>query len=79
MRVRPSFKGNVSLMPMPSSRFQHEGDAARDVGVEGQRDQVEHVAIVIGRFAFGGDIQIQMRVALLLQRDVDPLLRSNQS
>ena len=57
---------------------EHERDRARDVGVERQRDQVEHVAVVLGRLALVRRVEIQMRVVLLLQRDVDPLLGGDQ-
>ena len=58
---------------------EHERHRARDVGIEGQRDQVEHVAIILGRLTLGRRVQIQVRVVLLLQRDVDPTLGGDQS
>ena len=57
---------------------EHERDRASDVRIERQRDQVEHVAVVLGRLAFGRRVEIQMRVVLLLQRDIDPALGCDQ-
>jgi hypothetical protein len=57
---------------------QHERDRARDIRIEHQRDQVEHVAVVFGRIPFVRRIKVQVRVILLLQRNVDPPLGSDQ-
>ncbi len=57
---------------------EHERDGASNVGIERQRDQVEHVAVVLGRLSFRRRVEIQMRVVLLLQRDIDPAFGSDQ-
>ena len=57
---------------------QHECDRAGDVRIERQRDQIEHGAVILRRLSLGRRVEIQMRVILLLERDIDPALGRDQ-
>ena len=39
---------------------EHESDTPCDVCVESKRNQIEHIAVVLGRFPFGGGVQVEM-------------------
>lgn len=59
--------------------IEHEGDGAGDVGIEGEGDEIEHVAVVLGGLAFGGGVEIEMGVVLFFERDIDPLFGGDEA
>ena len=58
---------------------EHEGNAASNICVKGKRNQVEHGTVVFARVAFGMSIEVDVALVLFLQRNVDPLLRSDET
>ena len=52
--------------------IEHESDRTCNVGVEGEGDQIEHIPVILVRFPFGIGVEIQMRIVLRLDRDIDP-------
>ena len=58
---------------------EHEGDAAGDVRIKRQRDEVEHGAVILAGIALGMRVELKVRVILFLQRDIDPLLGRDEA
>ena len=54
-------------------------DALGDVGIEGEGDEIEHIAVVLGGLAFGGGVEIEMGVVLFFERDIDPLFGGDEA
>ena len=59
--------------------IEHEGDAACDVRIERQRDEVEHRAIVISGITLGIGVELEVRMVLFLQWNIDPFLGRDQT
>ena len=75
---QPQLDGECVTDPHAIFAIQHECDRTRNVGVKGECNQIEHIAIVGTRFPFRCDLQIEVRIILLLQRDIDPLFGGHQ-
>ena len=58
---------------------EHEGDAAGDVRIKRQRDEVEHGAVILAGVALGMGIELEVRVVLFLERDIDPFLGRDEA